>query len=409
VAHLELLRDAGDDPAVAEADPDEDAVAVLTAHMAKGLEFEVVLIVGCVEQKFPVRRRGEALELPAALLREPPAGGDAHLSEERRLFYVAMTRAREELVLTSAADYGGPRVRKLSRFVAEALDLAVPAVAARKSDPLEALARHAPATAAAVPPSAALGPDDPLTLSFRQLDDYRTCPLKYKYVHRLRVPLLAHHRVVFGSAVHKAVQEHFRARLEGRPFAEDDLITAFRRAWVSEGFLSREHEEQRLRAGEEALRLFYREDAAAPLRPTAVEREFAFFVDRTRVQGRYDLVFERDGLVTILDFKTGAVDDPAEAQKRARESLQLDVYALAFWKTTGRLPDRVELRFLETGRSGGKRPTLDEAQRTEALIRDVALQVRRADFEPRPSYMACGQCAFRDICPHTARGPEAED
>jgi DNA helicase-2/ATP-dependent DNA helicase PcrA len=408
VAHLELLRDAGDDPAVAEPDPDDDAVAVLTAHMAKGLEFEVVFIVGCVEQKFPVRRRAEALELPPALLRQPAAGGDAHLSEERRLFYVAMTRAKEELILTSAADYGGPRVRKLSRFVAEALDLAVPSPTARKSDPLEALARHAPATAAAVLPSAALGPDDPLTLSFRQLDDYRTCPLKYKYVHRLRVPLLAHHRVVFGSAIHKAVQEHFRARLEGRPFAEEDVITAFRRAWVSEGFLSREHEEQRLRAGEDALRQFHKEDTAAPLRPTAVEREFAFFVDRTRVQGRYDLVFERDGLVTILDFKTGAVDEAQEAQKRARDSLQLDVYALAYWKATGRLPDRVELRFLETGQSGGKRPTLEEAQRTEDLIREVAAQVRRAEFEPRPSYMACGQCAFRDICPYTARGPEAE-
>ena len=69
VAHLDLLREAGDDPAVAEADPDDDAVPVLTVHKAKGLEFPVVFLVGCVEQTFPVQARGAIpLELPADLL-----------------------------------------------------------------------------------------------------------------------------------------------------------------------------------------------------------------------------------------------------------------------------------------------------------------------------------------------------
>ena len=247
-----------------------------------------------------------------------------------------------------------------------------------------------------------------LTLSFRQIDDYRTCPLKYKYVHRLKVPLLVHHRVVYGSAVHKAVQAHFRARAEGRPSTEEDVIAAFRGAWIPEGFLSREHEEQRLRAGEDALRRFVREEALDPLTPTGVEKEFAFTVGRTRVQGRYDLVVEREGRTTILDFKTGAVDDPEEATRRAKESLQLDVYALAHLRTAGRPPDRVELRFLESGLTGGKRPTLEEAARTEEVVREVATLVRQRRFEARPSYMACGQCAFRDICPHTARNPESE-
>ena len=307
MAHLDLLREAGDDPAVAEADPDDDAVPVLTVHKAKGLEFPVVFLVGCVEQKFPLRARRDPLELPAELLPEAMPGGDPHLHEERRLFYVAMTRAKEELILTSAADYGTARARKVSRFAVEALDLPSPAPAPRKSQALEALARHQPHA-----PGGARGPIRPcaasetLTLSFRQIDDYRTCPLKYKYIHRLKVPLLVHHRVVYGSAVHKAVQAHFRARAEGLPSSEDDVIAAFRAAWVSEGFLSREHEEQRLRAGEEALRRFLQEEARAPLTPTGVEQEFAFFVDRTKVQGRYDLVVEREGRVTILDFKTGA-------------------------------------------------------------------------------------------------------
>ena len=151
------------------------------------------------------------------------------------------------------------------------------------------------------------------------------------------------------------------------------MIAAFRAAWVSEGFLSREHEEQRLRAGEEALRRFLQEEARAPLTPTGVEQEFAFFVDRTKVQGRYDLVVERDGHVTILDFKTGAVDDPDEAKKRAKESLQLDVYALAHLRTAGRLPDWVELRFLESGLA--RRQAADGSRKRRApksVIREVS-------------------------------------
>ncbi|MBI3932327.1 MAG: ATP-dependent helicase, partial [Acidobacteria bacterium] len=405
VEHLDLLREAGDDPAVAEADPDEEAVHVLTVHKAKGLEFPVVFLVGCADGKFPVRRQGEPLELPSALAKETLVGGDPHLQEERRLFYVAMTRAKDELVLTSAADYGTARPRKISRFAVEALDLPSPSPMPRKSQVLEALARNQP------PPDPAPAPDGPgtdaevLRLSFRQMDDYETCPLKYKYVHVLRVPLLAHHRVVYGSAVHQAVQQMFQARLDGRRFTEDDLAGAFRAAWVSEGFLSREHEEERLLAGEQTLRRFFQDEAREPLQPTAVEKEFAFYVDRNKVVGRYDLVVEREGHVTILDFKTGAVDDPKTARERARASLQLDVYALAHLKTTGGLPDWVELRFLESGLAGGKRPTLEDARGTESAIREVSARLRRREFTAQPSYSACSQCPFRDICPYTASRP----
>ncbi len=408
VTHLDLLRDAGDDPAVAEADPDEDAVHVLTVHKAKGLEFGVVFLVACAEQKFPVQRRRDLIPLPEALVRETLAPADAHLHEERRLFYVAMTRAKDELILTSAADYGTTRARKLSRFVVEALDLPSSAPVPRKSQPREALARHRQAPEPLPPAEGPIPEGETLRLSATQIDDYRTCPLKYRYVHILRVPLLTHHRIIYGSAIHKAVQQMFEARLAGVAFSEDELLAAFRRSWVSEGFLSREHEERRLVAGEETLRRFCEEEAANPWTPSAVEKEFTFYVEHSKVQGRYDLVIEKDGYVTILDFKTGPVDDPEKARKRAKDSLQLDVYALAHWKTTGRLPDWVELRFLESGIAGGKQPTPEQAQETESLIRDVSRQIRRREFPATPSWNACGYCAFRDICPFTARGPETE-
>jgi DNA helicase-2/ATP-dependent DNA helicase PcrA len=407
VAHLDLLREAGDDPAVAEAELDEDAIHVLTVHKAKGLEFPTVFLVGCAEGKFPLQRRGDPLALPEELVKEElTPGASGHLLEERRLFYVAMTRARDELVLTSASDYGTSRARKVSRFVVEALDLPSPKPASRRTTPLEALARHAPVDEPPAAAEPAIPEDELLRLSYGQIDDYETCPLKYRYVHVLRVPLLTHHAVVYGHAVHEAVRRLFEARLAGRAFGADDLAAAFRAAWVSEGFLSRAHEDERLREGEAMLRRFHAEQERDPWTPTAVEEEFAFALDRVRVQGRYDLVIEKAGAVTIVDFKTGELRDTKAAEKRAAESLQLDIYALAHLKTRERLPDRVELRFLESGLAAGRRPTLQQAEQTAARIRAAAAAIRRRDFPPRPTWLACSQCPFREICPHTAWGTE---
>src|SRR5437879_11405233 len=123
VNHLDALIEAGDDPAVAEADTDTPAVHVLTVHKAKGLEWPVVFLVNCVQNRFPSTRRSEPIEMPVGLIKDTLPAGDFHLQEERRLFYVGMTRAKEALYLTSAEDMGG-RVRwKVSQFVLEALDL----------------------------------------------------------------------------------------------------------------------------------------------------------------------------------------------------------------------------------------------------------------------------------------------
>jgi DNA helicase-2/ATP-dependent DNA helicase PcrA len=402
VKHLDALIDAGEDPAVAEADVETPAVRVLTVHKAKGLEFPVVFIVNCVQGKFPVQKRGDVLEPPAELIRDLLPTGDFHKQEERRLFYVAMTRARRELFLTSARDYGGARERKVSQFVLEALDLPKDAARPFKGKAVEEIERFAPPpveAAGALPP---LADSEELLLSHKQVDDYQTCPLKYRYVHQLRVPILRHHTVVYGSTIHAVVEFYLKRRVEGNYTSLEDLLAEYDRKWLNQGFISWEHEEERRRAGREALTRFWHQEEAEGAKPTWVEKDFAFSVGHNRVRGRFDRVDEDLLGAVIIDYKTSEVTRQKDADRRVAENLQLKMYALAWREMTGRLPQRVELRFIETHVTGRREPTEADAQEAIAAVEAAAAGIRARRFDATPSRQACRYCAYSQICPFTA-------
>src|SRR5437667_651958 len=407
VKHMDDLIAAGDDPPVAQADLDQDAVNVLTVHRAKGLEFPVVFLVSCVADRFPTRNRGEPIPLPDPLVKDILPSGDFHLQEERRLFYVAMTRAQRELYLTSARDYGGVRSRKVSRFVLEALDLPAADTVALPASPVEAIHRHAPKGNGQQGLEGLIPADQPIFLSYRQVDDYDLCPLKYKYTHILRVPLLRDHRVVYGSAIHEAIREYHRRRARRQLITFEDLVAYFERAWVNEGFVSRDHEDQRLAEGREVLSHFYRYQEASGQVPTFVEAPFSFQVGLTRIKGRWDRVDLRGDEAVLIDFKTSDVRTQKDADRRARESLQLALYALAYREVYGTPPARLELHFLGPQQVlvGTTTPDDEMLKKTATIIERVASGIRAGQFIATPDYYrACRYCAFASICPYTATG-----
>ncbi|NJD30242.1 MAG: ATP-dependent helicase [Chloroflexi bacterium] len=441
--HLGTRIEAGDDPPTADPDPDMDAVQVMTVHKAKGLEFPVVFLSGLVADRFPARAGREPLGLPPELVDEILPEGDGQLQEERRLFYVAMTRARDELILSHATESPSGRVRRVSPFVLEALDLqgqpsaVAPGASRPAAGPLD---RSAALEAPPELPEVERTPiEGPLTLSHSAIDDYLSCPLRYRFSHVVRVPTPPHHALVYGSALHQAVQEFHRSQARGRPLSEAELLAVFDAAWSNEGFVSREHEAARLEAGRAALCRF-REAQLVPeaIVPAWVEREFSFSLGGDRIRGRFDRVDivaageggEGSGArrrapaepptilradvvepmldllgreeVTITDYKSSDVRDPAVARQRARDSLQLQIYAMAYEAMTGRLPDAVQLHFLDSGLVGRAEVDPGRLEKAKAKIGAAAAGIRARDYTPKPSPLACTYCPFRDVCPSSA-------
>jgi DNA helicase-2/ATP-dependent DNA helicase PcrA len=399
--YLNALIEEGDDPATEQAGPDEDAVTVGTVHQAKGLEWDIVYVPGLENEHFPLKLMPEGLRLPPALL-APPADRKAQsVAEERRLFYVACTRARRRLVLSHSTDHGKAKPWKRSPFLTEALGLPEePKQAKLKPEPdLSLYAEHPHPLHR--PLAAKLDEDGTLRLTYYPTDDYLTCPFKYKIAHVLELKPPPAQSLGYGNTFHAAIQHYHRAKADGQPFSWPQLEQVFLELWSSVGFDNLEHEAQRKAHGLKRMQAFYEEEEASGLQPWRIEHKFDAPLDpHTRLIGRMDRVDKLpDGRVLISDYKTSDVRDQKKADEEVKDSLQLAIYALAYQAENGKLPDLLELRFLEHGFRASLVPDQKYISKKREEILKAAQGMREGQFAPDPGFH-CKFCAYNGICPH---------
>ncbi|MDO8499522.1 MAG: ATP-dependent DNA helicase [bacterium] len=424
--HYDYILESGDRGKNNQPTDSPDSVNILTVHTAKGLEYSYVFVVNMVEERFPSRSHGDGIEIPPALIHEQLPSGDAHYQEERRLFYVAITRAKNKLFLTSAEDYGGARKKKISRFIKEIYpDEVETSAKAEKKYPPKAdspLARKLlPEQMPEITPV-----ESKLhavkAFSFSQLKSYETCPYQYKLQYVLGMPSSGTGSLSFGNSVHATLHEFYskvielnnaeQASLFGADPTQapldsasilvptvDDLLTMYAKNWIPDWYESAVLRETFYKKGEQILRQFYKMQDGKWSIPVALESPFKIKVGDYIVRGKIDRIDRTpDKTLTIIDYKTG--QPKAKVEAGDKDQLLLYQLALEVLPEYNQLGAVKSLTYLYLT-NGGEISFIGAEKDKNKLIQkisDIGDKINAGEFKATPEKFACSHCNFRDIC-----------
>jgi ATP-dependent DNA helicase UvrD/PcrA len=403
--YMDFYLEAGGSICLDHADAEaEDAVQFMSAHGSKGLEYPHVFIIRAITGSFPTHFKEPLFEFPQEL-RDPltAAEGDPkelHNQEERRLFYVAMTRARDTLAIYAKQGRGKKDPTPPGYLRELLLEKSIKDVIQQRSAEFRAdiAAAAAPvstlSTWFALPPRI---PEQKLTLSATRLDTYNKCPLKYKIETEWNIPDEPVPAMQFGNAVHTALKAYYDAVRAERPITRDALLEVFLEQLSVSRFEDPLQFELYRKQGLQQLGDFFDLRAAEPVpQVIATEKFFQFEVAGVRVIGRMDRVDQNGEALIVTDYKTGSPRSEEDAEK----SLQLSIYAAAAKREWSSLPSTLSFYNLETNEAATTVRTEEQIRETEALICEAAESIRAGQFDAKPGFH-CRWCGFRTLCPAT--------
>jgi len=400
---LNLMLQMGDSPTAADVDvKDRNVVNILTVHSSKGLEFKVVFMVNLVTDRFPSRERSEKIPLPEGILKENVSSDrDFHLEEERRLFYVGMTRAEERLYFTASDYYAtAKRPRKLSPFVYEALpELQKPEKTENKVQQLslpEVLSAYQETSETKEEKL----PFKVTYITFSNLQMFDICPLHYKAKVIFNLPTPTAAVQSFGISIHNTLYNFYKQISEGKTPSLKHLLNLLKQEWISEGYDGKKHEAERLEQGIKILREFYKNEIKTFKKPLGLELPFSFVLKNgVKVFGKIDRIDKKGKGVEIIDYKTGA-DNP-KADKAHK--LQLAMYALAATRVNDEVLNRrpeditLTLHFLEGNTKKSMIFKQEDLDQLENDLIEKITEIEKSDFKCSKNVL-CLNCEYKILC-----------
>ncbi len=411
VDYLNLSMELGDNTPTDEDDFEKmDAVNISTVHSAKGLEFNTVFMVNLTTGRFPTNNRKEQIPLPDNLIKEILPVGNVHIQEERRLFYVGMTRAKERLFLSASSFYGeGKREHKISPYVIEAVG-----ENALKRSQMEVVEAKEQLAIFDIPSlRKSFGPmgDDfkkktakkikniPAQFSYSQIQTYLTCPLKYKYQYVLKIPTTAGSAASFGDSIHKALQYFYQLHMQEQRPSLDTLLELYKQQWIPVGYGSKAYEEEMKVEGERMLREFYNTYYDDNAKIASLEQWFKIKIaEGVSIGGKIDRIdYLNDGQIEIIDYKTGKVPTDADVKKE----MQLSLYALAATDKSmfGVSLEQIKLSYIYFQEN--KKITLTRTQKDIDTLKktftDVVSSIKDGKFDAHVGPW-CDWCPFKINC-----------
>jgi DNA helicase-2/ATP-dependent DNA helicase PcrA len=361
-----------------------DAVRIMTVHQAKGLQWPVVFIPQLVRNRFPAKGGGGRTAwhlLPAAAF-DNAARYKGGLDDERRLFYVAVTRAQKFLHMTWAPVAGNKTAQAPSDFFNEVL--ASKYVKRLPSD--YATRRRLEPT----PKSSVAN----VVLSFSDVKYFFECPYQFKLriLYGFNAPL--DEALGFGKSLHAALADVHARALRGESVVPEEagaLVARHLRTPYAYAALREKLEG----AAKSAIEGYIRKNAPEFRNLEYSEKGIEIALgDGVSVVGRIDLVKRMDtGEVTIVDLKSNE-----RSQAELVTETQLHIYALGYQELTGRAADYVEIYELDEQKQ--KRRSVDDEfiQNVKRDVKGAAAALRANRLGPTASAKTCGECDYSNLC-----------
>ncbi|MBD3379295.1 MAG: AAA family ATPase [Candidatus Omnitrophica bacterium] len=410
----------------------QDGVRVYTAHSSKGLEFYTVFLPFCLERKsWPVRRKGEVIRIPSEInkskekIEEKKKMKELELYDELRLFYVASTRAKANLVYTSTPGEKSVTSRFFDGMPLDPVPgspedeesfLRVFLAGTRKEDPFQdtdGILKDLVAN---------------LTLNPTSLNNYIECGRKFLYDNVLKLPGRKNQHLIFGNCAHKALEEVYSIYMEGRPFP---AFSDFRASFL---------DELQYQGGSdpvnkwcvtklEQVEDWYLLQARDPVMPIDLENKLEVpLPDGLIFRGTFDKIEkETSDSIRVVDYKTGKPDKHIKAIANCRDLSsykcddyyrQLIAYKMLYERSGGGAGKKVAkgvLQFLEPASDTVKKYGLEKGvyrdesvELTDGMVDDLLKvisecwdKIRDLRFEKLPERDGrerCARCEYDNIC-----------
>ena len=421
MAEIESELEAGEEGSL-KFDPEAgpEMIRIMTIHGAKGLEFKYIFIVNMVDRRFPTMERHDPIPIPDTLVKEIETSGQSHLEEERRLFYVAMTRAKDGVFFTSADDYGGVRKKKLSQFL--------PAIGfgegkADNQKKITPLSKSKPRDK--------VKKEDysysfPSKFSFTRLAAFRTCPLQYKYAHIIKIPIFGKPQFSFGKSIHNTLERFFKEWLtekekeqsklfndnksvkDGSASGEkekkdkndfpplESMLEIFEEEWITTWYPSHEEMIANKKIGEKIVKRYWQELKDDVPNVMALEQPFNIKLGDYTLFGRIDRIdVLENGNLVIIDYKTGKAKNKLSAEDKE----QLVIYQMAIEdpKLFNQKVEKLIYYYVEEGKTQEFVASDKDKEKLQDSLIERIKNIEDSNFPPRPSQL-CKFCDFNKIC-----------
>lgn len=361
-----------------------DAVRVMTVHQAKGMQWPVVFVPALLKNRFPSKRHGgrNVWHLIPRNGVKDQIRFEGTIEDERRLFYVAMTRSQKFLHLTWAPVLGNRLFQKASAFWD---DILASKFVKRRPQDYTKRKRLTPAPKQGV---------SNVVFSFSDLKYYFECPYQFKLrvLYGFNPPI--REELGFGRSLHNALAEVHSRAIHGDYAAQSDvpgLIGTHLHVPFANPALK-----QRMEAAAEKVIGNYIDDNKADFDKIEFsEKQIDISLENgVSVVGRIDLVRRKDtNETTIVDLKS---NDRAQAEEVTEH--QLHIYALGYEELTGKPADFVEIYELEQRKRKPRSVDNDFIDDVKAKVKTAANGLRNNDMPPAPEESKCRKCDYCGMC-----------